>query len=121
MHQVTITIGANASNYWAKLGTERNGETYEKVIRQERKSTVNSNMLQALLEAVKALNRPCMLDLYTDSDYLYGALRNGWLSEWQKNSWKTAKGTEVKNRKQWEELAALLAPHSLRLIRTGGK
>lgn len=121
MHQVIITIYASPSNYWAKLETERMGRLYEKRIQREREATVNSNAVQALLDALKALNRSCLLDLYTDSDYLYGALRNGWLSEWQKNGWKTAKGTEVRNREQWEELVVLLAPHSLRLIRTGGK
>lgn len=118
MNQVTITIGAGPSNYWAKLDTEHAGRWHEKKIERNRRASANSNLLQAVIDALKALKRPCMLDICTGSEggYLSGAIRNGWLTEWQRNGWKTAKGEPVKNREQWEELAALMANHSIRFI-----
>lgn len=118
MNQVIITISAGPSNYWAKLDTEHDGRCHEKKIERNRKSTANSNLLQAAIDALKALNRPCMLDISTcqDGSYLSGAVRNGWLTEWQRNGWKTAKGETIKNREQWKELSALMARHSIRFV-----
>lgn len=118
MNQVIITIGAGPSNYWAKLDTEYAGRCHEKKIERLRRASANSNLLQAAVDALKALNRPCMLDIRTgpEGSYLSGAVRNGWLAQWQRNGWKTAKGETVKNREQWEELSALMASHSIRFI-----
>ena len=113
--QVMINISATPSKYCVVLTTEKNGRVHEKVIAEDRKASTNSNTIQAAIAAMKALNRPCMLDIYVNNDYLTGPIRNGWLTAWQRNGWKNAKGKEVKNRAQWQELAALMAQHSIRL------
>ena len=48
------------------------------------------------------------LTVYTDNPYLSSAFEQGWLKKWQENGWKTAKGTEVENKADWEEVLKLL-------------
>ena len=117
-NQVNISITATPNKYCAILAVEKDGEVHKKVVAEDRKASINSNTLQAAIAALKALNRPCMLDIYVNNDYMTGPIRNGWLTEWQRNGWRNARGREVKNRGQWQELAALMARHSIRLACT---
>lgn len=76
--------------------------------------TTNNRMeLTAVLEALKSLNTPSQINLYTDSKYIHDALVKGWLRRWQSNGWKTASKTAVKNRDLWESLIPLLKKHEL--------
>jgi len=63
--------------------------------------TTNNRMeLQAAIEGLKALKRPCQVDLTTDSEYV----RNGitrWLEGWKKKGWKTSARKPVKNADLW--------------------
>ena len=56
--------------------------------------------LQAAIQGLKALKRPCQVDLTTDSEYV----RNGitrWLEGWKKKGWKTSARKPVKNADLW--------------------
>lgn len=118
VYQVTLEIRANASNYWARMEfKDRAGHLHEKVVSGECKATLNSNLIRAVTEAVKALRCPCLLEIRTDDNYLIGPLRNGWVRGWEKNNWKNAKGKEVANREQWQLLIKRLAPHSIKLTK----
>jgi len=63
--------------------------------------TTNNRMeLQAAIQGLKALTRPCRVDLTTDSEYV----RNGitrWLDGWKQKGWKTAAKKPVKNADLW--------------------
>ena len=63
--------------------------------------TTNNRMeLQAAIQGLKALTRPCRVDLTTDSEYV----RNGitrWLEGWKQKGWKTAAKKPVKNADLW--------------------
>ena len=118
---VTITIDATASKYWARLDTEVKGVMHEKRIEREQKGSVNSNLLRAAIEAFRALNRPCMVDVYTKSEYVVEPFRNGWISDWEKNDWKKANGKDVRNAELWKELRKAAAPHSVRYLYLEGK
>lgn len=73
--------------------------------------TTNNRMeLTATIEALEALNRPCEIDLHTDSQYV----RNGitrWIHNWKRNGWKTADRSPVKNADLWQRLDAALVRH----------
>ncbi len=59
--------------------------------------------LCAAIQSLRILNRPCEVELYTDSEYL----RNGitkWIQGWKRNGWKTASREPVKNRDLWQAL-----------------
>jgi ribonuclease HI len=66
--------------------------------------TTNNRMeLLAAISALEALTRPCVIDLYTDSNYLRGGITQ-WVHGWQRNGWKTADKKPVKNVDLWQRL-----------------
>ena len=115
--KVEITVEANASKYWALMAyKDAKGTRHEKKIEAERSASTNSNHIQALIEALGALNRPCMLDVFTSCDYLIAPFQQGWITSWEKNGWTNAKGNAVRNAEQWKELRRKLTDHSARFM-----
>ncbi len=78
----------------------------------EAHTTNNKMELQAVIEALKALTKPCMIAVYTDSQYVRKGMLE-WISGWQKKGWKNAKGEPVKNQELWRELLALSTVHQI--------
>lgn len=75
--------------------------------------TTNNRMeMMAIIKALEALKRPVQIDLYTDSKYVLDGMTK-WLEGWKAKGWKTAARKPVKNADLWQELEALLAPHSV--------
>ena len=73
--------------------------------------TTNNRMeLQAAISALRALSRPCQVDLTTDSVYVRDGITK-WVHGWQKNGWKTADRRPVKNDDLWQALLAAARPH----------
>jgi len=118
VYKVDITISATPGTYSALLGVlDKNQKQHTKWITATRTASANSNIIQALIDALEALNRPCMLDIYTESDHMVSAIRLGWLQEWKRNGWRRAKGREIKNLEQWKRLDQLLARHTVKIIK----
>ena len=85
----------------------------EKELSGGQPSTTNNQMeLQAAIEALKALKEPCVVDLYTDSQYLRQGITQ-WIHNWKRNGWKTSDKKPVKNQELWTELDALVQTHSI--------
>lgn len=85
------------------------------------KMTTNNRMeVTAAIEALRLLKRPCTVELYTDSAYLYNAFEKNWLKSWQKNNWKTAAKKDVENRDLWESLLELYYIHQVRFYKVKG-
>ena len=76
--------------------------------------------LQAVIEALRALKYPCKIELHSDCSYVVSAFNQGWLSNWKKNGWRTASGSEVSNRDLWEELDGLAGRHKIKWIKVKG-
>ncbi len=75
--------------------------------------TTNNRMeLQSLVAALSALEAPCSLEIYSDSQYLIGGFQKSWVRNWKRNGWLTAAKEPVQNRDLWMKLDALLARHS---------
>jgi len=75
--------------------------------------TTNNRMeLQAAIESLKALKRPCEVDLYTDSVYVRDGITK-WLHNWKRNGWRTAAKKPLKNAELWQELIDAMAAHSV--------
>lgn len=85
--------------------------------------TTNNQMeLQAVIEGLKALKRPALVQVVTDSSYVEQGLCS-WSPRWKANGWrrKTAGGMKpVKNLDQWKQLDRLAAKHDLMLKRVKG-
>ena len=69
----------------------------------EHNTTNNRMELQAAIEALKALGRPCTVELTTDSVYVKNGITT-WLEGWKKKGWKTAARKPVKNVDLWQAL-----------------
>ena len=76
--------------------------------------TTNNRMeIIAVLRALVLLTEPCCVDLYTDSQYVSKAIRDGWLKGWIARGWITSAKKPVKNRDLWERMAELLERHQV--------
>ncbi|MBM4205927.1 MAG: ribonuclease HI [Gammaproteobacteria bacterium] len=85
----------------------------ERVIRGAEPATTNNRMeLSAALEALKALKRPSLVQLTTDSQYLRQGITS-WIHGWKKNGWKTAAKKPVLNQDLWIAIDAAAAPHQI--------
>ena len=75
--------------------------------------TTNNRMeLTAAIEGLKALKRPCRVELNTDSKYVMHGITE-WLAGWKRKGWKTAAGKPVKNDDLWRELDRQSARHDV--------
>jgi ribonuclease HI len=75
--------------------------------------TTNNRMeLQAAIEGLAALTRPCRVRLTTDSEYLCRGITE-WLAGWKARGWKTAARKAVKNVDLWQRLDAEAARHDV--------
>ena len=75
--------------------------------------TTNNRMeLTAVIEALKALKRPCDIELHTDSKYVMQGITE-WLNNWKHNGWRTAARKPVKNIDLWQQLDQEVARHKI--------
>ena len=69
--------------------------------------------MMAVIAALEALNRPCQVDLYSDSQYVVNAFNQHWISGWIKKGWKRGKNEPVKNVDLWQRMLAAMKPHQV--------
>ena len=68
------------------------GKLHEREFSAGYKKTTNNRMeLMAVIIGLEALNRPCEVDLYSDSKYVIDAFNQHWIDSWLKNNWKNKK------------------------------
>ena len=70
----------------------------------------------AAIVGLEALNRPCQVELYSDSKYLTDAFNQRWVDGWIRKNWTRGKNEPVKNVDLWKRLLAAAAPHSVQYI-----
>ena len=76
----------------------------------ELETTNNRMELMAAIEGLQALKEPCVVDLFTDSQYVQKGITE-WLGGWQRRGWKTADNKPVKNADLWQKLDAARQRH----------
>ena len=97
--------------------TDSKGVRHEKTISAGYKRTTNNRMeLMAAIAGLEALNRPCEVELYSDSKYLTDAFNQHWIDNWVKNNWNRGKSGPVKNIDLWERLLKAKAPHKVAFL-----
>jgi len=83
--------------------------------------TTNNRMeLLGPICALKKLNFPCDVTLYSDSAYLINAFKNRWLDNWQRNGWKNASKKPVENQDLWKQLLELCKIHNITWVKVKG-
>jgi ribonuclease HI len=110
MNSITIyTDGACKGNPgpggWGAL--LQSGGTTKELFGGERETTNNRMEMMAVIEALKALKRPCQVQLHLDSKYVLQGITE-WLPGWKAKGWKTAAKQPVKNVDLWQQLDALV-------------
>jgi len=75
--------------------------------------TTNNRMeLTAVIEGLRALKRPCDIQVTTDSKYVLQGV-NEWMANWKRNGWRTAARKPVKNVDLWQQLDEEVQRHRI--------
>ncbi len=90
----------------------RYGDAEKSLYGYEAETTNNRMELQAVIEGLRALRRPCRVQLNTDSKYVMQGL-NDWMPGWKRNGWKTAAKKAVKNQDLWQALDEEVQRHDI--------
>ncbi|MCL4198715.1 MAG: ribonuclease HI [Phycisphaerales bacterium] len=81
----------------------------------ERSTTNNRMELMAAIEGLRAIKKPSIVDLFSDSQYVVRGL-NEWVAGWKKQGWTRGKKREpVQNVDLWQDLDDLRHRHTVRL------
>jgi ribonuclease HI len=87
--------------------------SHEKELSGGAAHTTNNRMeLTAAIEGLRALTRPCIVILSTDSNYVKDGITR-WIHGWQRNGWRTADRKPVKNADLWQALLDAAARHRI--------
>lgn len=85
----------------------------EKELSGGEKDTTNNRMeMMAVIAALEALSRPCLVKITTDSQYVMKGMME-WLPSWKKRNWQTAAKKPVKNVDLWQRLEIAANSHEL--------
>lgn len=119
---IIYTDGACSGNPgpggWGAL-LQWNGK--EKEISGGAAQTTNNRMeMQAVIEALKILKKPCKVKLHSDSALIINAFQNGWIESWMKRGWKKADKKPVENETLWKEMLKAMQPHEVEWIKVKG-
>jgi ribonuclease HI len=81
----------------------------EKIVSGNENNTTNNRMeLKAVIESLKVLKEPCVVNLYSDSKYVLDAI-SGWIFNWIKKDFKG-----VKNPDLWQEYLKVSKIHKIK-------
>lgn len=87
---------------------------HEKELRGGEAETTNNRMeMTALIRALEQLREPCVVQLYSDSQYVINALEKGWAKGWRARGWKKSDKTPALNADLWAHLLELTETHQL--------
>lgn len=104
------SLGNPGPGGWGTI-LEYNGN--EKELSGPQENTTNNQMeLKGVIEGLKALNSPCIVNIVSDSTYVVKGI-NEWLDSWVKNNWRTAGKKPVKNLELWQEYLEVSKKHKI--------
>ncbi len=107
------SLGNPGVGGWGTI-LEYNG--YEKELFGGKEETTNNQMeLIGVIEGLKAIKEPCIVNVISDSTYVVKAI-NEWLESWVKNNWKNTSKKPVKNIELWQEYLKVSKPHKVNAI-----
>lgn len=121
MNVKLFTDGAARSNpegpggYGAILQyVDTNQQLHEREYSAGYKKTTNNRMeLMAVIVGLEALNKPCNVDVFSDSKYVTDAFNQHWVENWMKRGWKTSTKKPVLNIDLWKRLLAAMKLHTV--------
>jgi ribonuclease HI len=97
--------GAGGWGVWLQSGA------HQKELSGGEALTTNNRMeLTAVIEGLTALNRPCEVVLFTDSQYVRKGITE-WIHNWKSRGWVTTDKKPVKNADLWRRLDEVANTH----------
>ncbi|NTU43193.1 MAG: ribonuclease HI [Nitrospirales bacterium] len=93
----------------------RSGEKCKELSGCEAMTTNNRMELMAVITALEALKKPCIVRVTTDSNYVVKGMSE-WIKGWLRNNWRNSQKKEVMNRELWERLLKASAPHEIQWV-----
>ena len=76
--------------------------------------TTNNRMeLMAVIKGLEELKKPCLINLYSDSQYIVKAVTLDWAKNWQKNNWLLPSKKPAKNIDLWQKVLSLAQKHQI--------
>ena len=104
IYQTIKGPGTKAGSFTYILETEINGKTATLTKTDTLEPmTENKAELTVLLKALKRLRTKCSVQVIGSSDYVRQGAEK-WLKDWVRQDFKTAKGKEVANKEEWQQL-----------------
>ena len=84
-------------------------------------NTTNNRMeLMGVISGLKALTRPCNVEVHSDSAYVVNAFSQNWIGKWASNGWKNSAKADVANTDLWKELLELTKIHNVTFVKVKG-
>lgn len=111
IHTDGACIGNPGPGGWGAL--LRHGQVERELSGSDPDTTNNRMELLAAIMALEALDRPCEVELHTDSQYVQKGIGE-WLPNWLRRNWKTAGGDPVKNQDLWLRLLEASSRHQVK-------
>jgi ribonuclease HI len=85
----------------------KSGATEKEIFGGELNTTNNRMELEAVIEGLAALKRPCKVVIYLDSQYVRQGITE-WIHGWKAKGWRTSTKQPVKNAELWQRLDKLV-------------
>ncbi|MCP5100616.1 MAG: ribonuclease HI [Chloroflexi bacterium] len=86
---------------------------HERVLTGNNLQATNNRMeLQAAIEALRVLKRPCQVEFHTDSQYLRKGITK-WIEGWAAKGWRSSTGKPIQNVDLWKLLQPLVKQHDI--------
>jgi ribonuclease HI len=79
-----------------------------------RRTTNNRMELTAAIRGLQALKEPCIVTLFSDSQYVVNGITKGWAQRWKSKGWVLSDKRPAENVDLWEDLLGLCQRHTVR-------
>ncbi len=94
--------------------TDPKGILHESVKSAGYKKTTNNRMeLMGVIVGLESLNRPCDVEIISDSKYVTEAFNQNWIDNWIKNGWRKSDKKPVLNTDLWKRLLEAKKEHNV--------
>jgi len=94
--------------------TDPKGVLHESVKSAGYKKTTNNRMeLMGVITGLECLNRPCDVEVVSDSKYVTDAFNQKWIDNWIKNGWRKSDKKPVLNVDLWKRLLEAMKEHNV--------
>ena len=94
--------------------TDPKGVLHESVRSAGYKKTTNNRMeLMGVITGLECLNRPCDVEVVSDSKYVTDAFNQKWIDNWIKNGWRKSDKKPVLNVDLWKRLLEAMKEHNV--------